>query len=87
MDSTNEELLQLVRSLQTKVEALETEVRAIRLISDQNVPDEVMVAIAAAVAGYLGFRAKKRQAHFTTNRNWQATTRRSQLSHAPLHLR
>ena len=46
-----------------------------------------MVAIAAAVAAYLGHRAKKRQATFATNRTWQAVTRRSQLDHAPLHLR
>ena len=45
------------------------------------------MAISAAVAAYLGYRARKRQAHFTTNRSWQTVTRRSQHVHAPLHLR
>lgn len=84
---TNAELLDLVRSLQDRVVALEGEIKSIKLLNAQNVPEETLVAIAAGVAGYLGFRAKKRQAHFTTSRTWQATTRRSQLSHAPLHLR
>ncbi len=86
-DDQNAELLELVRSLQDRVNTLEGEIKSIKLLNAQNIPEETMVAIAAAVAGYMGFRAKRRQAHFTTSRNWQATTRRSQLSHTPLHLR
>ena len=43
--------------------------------------------IAAAVAAYMGHRAKRRQAHFTRSSAWQSTTRRSQHVHAPLYLR
>lgn len=86
-DDVNAELLELVRSLQDRVNTLEGEIKSIKLLNAQNVPEETMVAIAAAVAGYMGFRAKRKQQHFTTSRNWQATTRRSQLSHTPLHLR
>ncbi len=86
-EDQNEELLELVRSLQERVNTLEGEVKSIKLLNAQNVPEETLVAIAAAVSGYLGFRAKRRATHFTTNRTWQATTRRSQLSHAPMHLR
>ena len=46
-----------------------------------------MVAIAAGVAAYLGYRARKRQANFTSSSPWQTVTRRSQHLHAPLHLR
>jgi len=87
MSDQNAELLDLVRSLQDRVNALEGEIKSIKLLNAQNVPEETMVAIAAAVSAYMGFRAKKRAPHFTTSRTWQATTRRSQLSHAPLHLR
>lgn len=86
-DDVNAELLELVRSLSDRVSELEGEIKSIKLLNAQNVPEETLVAIAAAVSGYMGFRARKRQAHFTTSRTWQATTRRSQLSHAPLHLR
>ncbi|HOA90015.1 hypothetical protein [Propioniciclava tarda] len=86
-DDQNAELLALVKSLSDRVQTLEGEIKSIKLLNAQNVPEETLVAIAAAVSGYMGFRAKRRQAHFTTSRTWQATTRRSQLSHAPLHLR
>lgn len=86
-DQTNEELLEMVRGLTTRVQQLESEIKSIKLLNAQNVPEETMVAIAAAVAAYLGHRAKKRQAHFTTSKSWQSGTRRSQHSHAPLHLR
>lgn len=81
------ELLELVRSLSSRVDSLEGELKSLRLLHATDVPEETMVAIAAAVAAYLGHRAKKRQARFATNQGWQAATRRSQLNHAPLHLR
>ena len=73
--------------LTDRVEGLEAEIKSIKLLNAQNVPEETVVAIAAAVAAYLGHRAKRRQAHFTRSTSWQATTRRSQHVHAPLHLR
>jgi methylmalonyl-CoA carboxyltransferase 12S subunit len=84
--STNEELLELVSSLTDRIEGLELRIKSLE-IHNQDVPEEVMVAIAAAVAAYLGHRAKRRQPHFTTSRGWQASTRRSQLSHHPLYTR
>lgn len=86
-DDVNAQLLDAVKLLTARVETLEAEIKGIRLLNAQNVPEEVVVAIAAAVAAYLGHRAKRRQAHFTTSRNWLTTTRRSQHVHAPLHLR
>ncbi|QIK71722.1 hypothetical protein G7070_04835 [Propioniciclava coleopterorum] len=86
-DDVNAELLAAVKLLTSRVEELETEIRGIKLLNAQNVPEETMVAIAAAVAAYLGHRAKRRQAHFTRSDSWQSTTRRSQHVHAPLHLR
>lgn len=85
---TNAELLELVRSLSERVESLETEVKSLRLLCNDEVSEDVLVAIAAAVAAYLGHRARKRQARFTRNTSeWQSATRRSQLNHAPIHLR
>ncbi|MHB1009303.1 MAG: hypothetical protein ACYC1E_08765 [Propionibacteriaceae bacterium] len=85
---TNAELLELVRSLSERVESLETEVKSLRLLCNDEVSEDVMVAIAAAVAAYLGHRARKRQPTFTRKTTeWQTVTRRSQLNHAPIHLR
>ena len=86
-DDINAQLLDAVRLLTERVESLESEVKGIRLLNAQNVPEETVVAIAAAVAAYLGHRARRRQAHFTRSTSWLATTRSSQLVHAPLHLR
>lgn len=86
-DQANADLLDLVRSLTDRVSSLEAEIKGIRLLNAQNVPEETIVAIAAGVAAYMGHRAKKRQTHFTTSRSWQTVTRRSQHSHAPIHLR
>ena len=86
-DDVNAQLLAAVNRLTERVESLEAEVKSIKLLNAQNVPEETVVAIAAAVAAYLGHRAKRRQAHFTRSSSWQSTTRRSQHVHAPLHLR
>ena len=86
-DDVNAQLLAAVNRLTERVESLEAEVKSIKLLNAQNVPEETVVAIAAAVAAYLGHRAKRRQAHFTRSASWQTTTRRSQHVHAPLYLR
>ncbi len=86
-DDINAQLLEAVQRLTDRVESLEAEVKGIRLLNATNVPEEVVVAIAAAVAAYMGHRAKRRSTHFTRSAAWQSTTRRSQHVHAPLHLR
>ena len=84
--SQDEELLELVRSLTDRIEGLEIKIKQLGLRTE-DVPEEVMVAIAAAVAAYLGHRAKRRQPHFGTARGWTSSTRRSQHSHHPLYTR
>jgi methylmalonyl-CoA carboxyltransferase 12S subunit len=86
MNDQDADLLELVKALADRVEHLEVEIKQLRLLN-ADVPEETMVAIAAAVAAYLGHRAKRRQAHFTTSAIWQSGTRRRQHSHDPLHLR
>ena len=84
--SQDADLLALVESLTQRIEGLEIKVKQLEL-HHQDVSEETMVAIAAAVAAYLGHRAKRRQAHFTTGGTWTSTTRRLQHVHQPLHLR
>jgi methylmalonyl-CoA carboxyltransferase large subunit len=84
--STNEELLELVKTLTDRVEGLEVKIKQLE-VHAQDVPEETMIAIAAAVAAYLGHRAKRRQRHFGTGRNWASNTRRSQHTHHPLYTR
>ncbi|MBK8459088.1 MAG: hypothetical protein WAS07_04080 [Micropruina sp.] len=79
-------LLELVKSLTDRIDHLEVEVKELRLLS-KDVPEETLVAIAAAVAAFLGHRAKKRQAQFAQSGSWRSGTRRLQHVHQPLHLR
>lgn len=87
MSDQNAELLEMVKGLTARIKDLEIEVKSLKLAHQQEIPEEVMVAIAAAVSGYLGFRARRRQIHFSRARNWQTQTRESQQAHTPLHLR
>lgn len=84
--SQDAELLELVKGLYDKIDGLELRIKKLEL-KDQDVPEETLVAIAAAVAAYLGHKAKKRQRHFATGRNWTSSTRRSQHVHHPLYSR
>ena len=61
MNDQNAELLELVKALTERVDAMQLEIKQLRL-QQADVPEETMVAIAAAVAAYLGHRAKRRQA-------------------------
>ncbi len=81
--ATNEELVELINALNARIEGLETKVTSLE-VRAQDVPEETMVAIAAAVSAYLGVRAQRRQPHFTNGRSWMAATRRTQHSHQPV---
>lgn len=63
------ELLQAVRSLSERVAHLEAE-RAQRREENPGVPDDVAIAISAAVAAFLGHRAKIKQMHHRTGQAW-----------------
>lgn len=63
------ELLEAVRSLSERVEHLEAEL-AQRREEDPGVPDDVAIAISAAVAAFLGHRATVKQMHYRTGQAW-----------------
>ena len=63
------ELLQAVRSLSERVAHLEAEL-AQRREDNPGVPDDVAIAISAAVAAFLGHRAKIKQMHYRTGQAW-----------------
>ena len=63
------ELLQAVRSLSERVAHLEAEV-AQRREENPGVPDDVAIAISAAVAAFLGHRARIKQMHYRTGQAW-----------------
>lgn len=82
--SQDAELLDLVNALTQRIDGLEIKIKQLEL-QGNDVSEETLIAIAAAVAAYLGHRAKRRQPYFSTGPNWTANTRRSQLAHHPLY--
>ncbi len=68
-EQTVAELLEAVRSLSERVAHLEAEL-AQRRQETPGVPDEVAIAISAAVAAFLGHRAKIKQMHYRTGQAW-----------------
>jgi methylmalonyl-CoA carboxyltransferase large subunit len=68
VEPTNAELLATVQALSDRVAGLEAELAALR--ASQPVPEDVVVAISAAVAAFLGHRAKVRRVHYRTGQAW-----------------
>lgn len=68
-EQTVAELLEAVRSLSERVDQLEAEL-AQRRQETPGVPDEVAIVISAAVAAFLGHRAKVKQMHYRTGQAW-----------------
>jgi methylmalonyl-CoA carboxyltransferase 12S subunit len=67
-EPTTAELLAALRALTDRVAGLEAELAVLR--AHQPVPDDVVVAISAAVAAFFGHRARVRRVHFRTGQAW-----------------
>jgi methylmalonyl-CoA carboxyltransferase large subunit len=61
------ELLETVRALTERVAHLEA---SLQEQEAAGVPEEVVLAISAAVAAYFGHRAKIKQMHYRTGASW-----------------
>ena len=65
------ELLATVNALAARVESLESELAAVRAeLPPREVPEEVVIAISAAVAAFLGHRARLKQVHYRASQSW-----------------
>lgn len=68
---TLEELYAAVDALTTRVDSLEAELAAVRAaLPRPEVPEEVVLAISAAVAAFLGHRARLTQIRYSTSPAW-----------------
>lgn len=70
-DSTD--LQGLVAQLSARLTVLEEQVATLQ--ASQKVPDDVMVAISAAVAAFLGHKATIKAVRFRPARNWTTEAR------------
>jgi methylmalonyl-CoA carboxyltransferase large subunit len=66
-EPTLADVLAAVQSLAARLEALEAELASVRAeIPAREVPEEVVLAISAAVAAFLGHRARLKQVRYRT---------------------
>ena len=72
-DVSTADLQALVADLSSRLPALEGEVAGLK--ANQQVPDDVMVAISAAVAAFLGHKATVQAVPLRQGRNWSTESR------------
>ena len=72
---SQEQLLELVKSLSTRLDAVESELAELKARSDSEISEDVLLAISAAVSAYMGNKGKVRAVHFSRHRTWAAQGR------------
>ncbi|MBN9643660.1 hypothetical protein ACFSSC_11320 [Corynebacterium mendelii] len=63
--------------LDRKIACLEAEIAELKKRADVEIPEDVLLAISAAVSAYLGNRGKIKAVHFTRHRTWAAQGRQA----------
>jgi methylmalonyl-CoA carboxyltransferase 12S subunit len=85
-EATPAELAATLRALVERVERLEAELDALRGASvAPEVPEDVVIAVSAAVAAFLGHRAKVKQVHYRTGQAWAQQGRAVVQGHHNIH--
>ena len=85
MTTPNPDLTATVQALLRRVEALEAELKAVKDAQARDIPEDVMLAITAAVAATLGHRARVRQVHYRTDSAWTHQGRAAIQGHEVTH--
>ena len=66
-----------LKKLDQRVIALEKEIGELKKRADVEIPEDVLLAISAAVSAYLGNRGKIKAVHFHRHRTWAAQGRQA----------
>ncbi|WBT09462.1 hypothetical protein PAB09_03840 [Corynebacterium sp. SCR221107] len=85
-EPNNEELLALVENLTKRLDAAESEIAELRRRSDASIPEDVIIAISAAVSAFLGNRGRVKAVKFARHRTWAAQGRQEVQHHIPSQL-
>ncbi|WP_297739929.1 hypothetical protein [uncultured Tessaracoccus sp.] len=72
-DVSVKELQEQVQALTERLASVEAQLAALN--SDKQIPEEHLVVIGAAIAAYLGHKAKVRAVRFRHQENWAAAAR------------
>lgn len=78
------QLEELVDKLSTRLDTVEAELRELRARSDADIPEDILMAISAAVSAYLGNRGKVKAVRLSRHRTWAAQGRQRVQDHSKL---
>jgi hypothetical protein len=77
-DLSTADLAALIEKLSKQVEELDAEVT--RLKASRPIPEEDLLAIAAAAAAYMGYKGTVKAVRYATHTGWSAASRRSRTT-------
>ncbi|MEJ5929212.1 hypothetical protein WG915_11410 [Corynebacterium sp. H128] len=80
---SNKELQELVEKLTARLDSMESELAELKLRSDVEIPEDVLMAISAAVSAYLGNRGRVKAVKFSRHRTWAAQGRQAVQTRKP----
>lgn len=83
----SEEITALLRDIATRLERLEADVAELKERTGGEVPEDVVMAISAAVAAFMGHRARVKAVRFHRQSAWTAQGRQSVQSRSVHHPR
>lgn len=66
----NQQLEALVAQLSKRLDAAEAEIAELRRRSDASIPEDVIIAISAAVSAFLGNKGKIKAVKYSRHRTW-----------------
>lgn len=76
-EPTNAELLQQLKALNSRLTVVERELAELKERSAQEISEDVLLAISAAVSAYLGNKGRVKAVHFSRHRTWAAQGRQA----------
>lgn len=83
----NDEVLALLRSLDARLAGLEQQVADLKARVDADIPEDVVLAITAAVSAFLGHKARVRAVHYRRTGVWAQQGRAAIQGRSVLHVR
>ncbi|MDO4928986.1 MAG: hypothetical protein Q3976_08015 [Corynebacterium sp.] len=86
MSEQEQELRELVAQLATRLDAAEAEIAELRRRSDASIPEDVIIAISAAVSAFLGNKGRVKAVRYSRHRTWAAQGRQRVQNHIPSQL-
>lgn len=82
-EQSYEELKALVGKLAARLDVVEAELAEVKRRTEQEIPEDVLLAISAAVSAYMGNKGKVKAVQLSRHRTWADIGRQDVRTHQP----